>query len=235
MINEHSLSIVVPVYNEAGIIEKMVRDYHREIAAKFRKAEFIVVNDQSTDATPDILEKLRRELGILVITLPRNSGHGPALRAGLEKASGDLVFHTDSDYQHDPKDFWLLYETIPKADVALGFRNKRQDNVFRLFLTKLVVFSNFLLFGVYLRDANIPFKIYKKGVLARTLPKIDPEALAPSIFINLLAKRLGFVIAEVPVAHFSRKVGQPSLLKWKLFRFCRQAFKELLIFRKTRF
>jgi len=235
MIDKHSLSIVVPVYNEAGIIEKMVRDYHREIAAKFKRAEFIVVNDQSTDATPAILEKLRQELGIIVINMPRNSGHGPALRTGLDKASGDLVFHTDSDYQHGPKDFWRLYERFPEADLALGFRKKRQDDIFRLFLTKLVAVSNLLLFGVYLRDANIPFKIYKKEVLARILPKIGPETLAPSIFINLLAKQLGLVIAEVPVTHFSRKVGQPSLLKWKLFRFCRQAFRELLIFRKTCF
>ena len=117
MIDKYSLSFVLPVYNEAEIIEKMIRDYHLKIISKFKNHEIIIINDCSTDETPQILNKLQNELDLKVINFPLNCGHGKALRTGLEFASGDLIFHTDSDYQHDPEDFWRLYQYIEDNDV----------------------------------------------------------------------------------------------------------------------
>jgi hypothetical protein len=106
------------------------------------------------------------------------------------------------------------------------------DSTFRKTLTKIVRFANILLFGVYLKDANIPFKIYKKDVLKKIMASVDPKVLAPSILINIIAARSGYKIGEVPVSHFDRQTGKVSIVRWKLLKFCYAAFFELLSLRK---
>ena len=232
LIAEKSLSIVVPVYNEGSIIEEFTRDYYREIFQGFSDAEFIIVDDCSSDKTPRILDRLKEELPITVFRLPTNQGHGKALRFGLDRASKDIIFYTDSDYQHAPEDFWKLYENLDGNDLVLGFRQQRRDSFFRLVLTRLVRMTVAAFFGLNIRDINIPFRLYKKEPLKKALALVDKEALIPSILIVLALFRSGGKIKEIPVRHYARKFGQGSLVSWKLLRFCYRAFIDLLAFKR---
>src|SRR5687767_8993322 len=105
-----SLSVVVPVWNEQATIGQLVKDLDAELASLVAHLEIIVVDDASTDRTPAILECLAAELGSLrVLRAERNAGHGPAVLTGLAAASGDWIFHIDSDGQLVVADFGRLW------------------------------------------------------------------------------------------------------------------------------
>ncbi|HEY7534694.1 MAG TPA: glycosyltransferase family 2 protein, partial [Thermodesulfobacteriota bacterium] len=132
------VSVVMPVFNEEGIIEKTVRDFYSEIVLSIPGSEMVVVDDCSTDKSPEILKKLAEELSFIRVLKPdKNGGHGKALRLAFENVKCDLVFHTDSDYQNDPKDFWKLYTEIRENDLVIGYRAVRHDPLPRLVITRL--------------------------------------------------------------------------------------------------
>ncbi len=224
----------MPAYNEEGIIEKSVRDYYDEIVRKVDHAELIIVDDWSTDNTPLILKNLSKELPKLKIAKTSvNSGHGAALRLGLELAKNEFVFHTDSDYQHDPREFWKLYPFIDQHDIVTGYRAERHDPPHRKFITAMVRLSGRMLFHVALKDMNCPFRIYRKSTLDTLLKVVDKKAFAPSIMLCLAASFYGVRMKEVAVTHYPRSTGRTSIAGFRLTSICLRCFKDLLILRKN--
>lgn len=222
------VSVVMPVYNEQGIIERTVRDYYSEIVEKIPGSEMVIVDDCSTDNSPLILKELSAELpNIRVIRTQENGGHGRALRLAFENVKCDLIFHTDSDYQNDPRDFWKLYNEIEGQDLVIGYRAERNDPIPRLIITRLVILVNFLLFGLYIRDANSPFKLMRSSCLEECLKDIRNDVFAPSILLAITAKKKGYRLKEIPVSHLSRKTGRASIVKWKLVRACLRTLREV--------
>lgn len=222
------VSVVMPVYNEEGIIERTVRDYYSEIVDKIPGSEMVIVDDCSTDNSPLILKDLSEELpNIRVMRTQENGGHGRALRLAFENVRCDLIFHTDSDYQNDPRDFWKLYNEIEAEDLVIGYRAERNDPIPRLIITRLVILVNFVLFGSYIRDANSPFKLIRSSCLQDSLKDIRNDVFAPSILLAITAKKKGYRLKEVPVSHLSRKTGRVSIVKWKLVRVCFQTLREI--------
>jgi dolichol-phosphate mannosyltransferase len=227
------VSIVMPVYNEEEIIEKTVRDYHAEIVRQLPGSEMVIVNDCSTDSTPVILRGLENELeGIRVLKPERNGGHGKALRLAYENSKLSLVFHTDSDYQFDPKDFWKLYAEIEDNDLVIGYRATRHDPIPRLVITNILRASNIAIFGFNVRDANSPFRLIRKKCLEECLKIIDPEAFAPSIMLVISAKWLGYRVKEIPVTHLPRLTGEVSIKKWKLLKACMRSLSQNIELKK---
>ncbi len=224
------VSLVMPAYNEEGCIEAVVKKYHAEVISKLDQAEFIVVDDCSTDRTWEILKRLSNEYGILVIRPPRNGGHGKAVRLGLAQAKYDVIFQSDSDDQNDPHDFWELYRKLPEYDYVIGYRQTRHDPLHRLVITRIVRFLSWLLYGYWIKDSNSPFKVLKKKVLDEVLPAVPPDTFAPSILIAYMAKATGFKVAEVPVKHLPRTTGKVSIMGWKLFKICCRCVEEFINF-----
>mgnify|MGYP001598415732 CR=1 FL=1 len=229
-----SLSVVMPAYNEEGVIEEVVRSFCKEVLERFDAPEFIVVNDASTDATPRILAKLAYPY-LKVITHGKNRGHGPSLMDGLHAASGAYVFCADSDRQIQPQEFWLLWEAMQKqhGDVVTGFRKKRKDSVHRFFISKVLRIVTFLLFAVSLRDINCPFKLYRRDALHTILNMVPRNALLPSVCMMVSAHELKLRVLEVPVTHYPRKTGKSFARYWKIIALCWQATKELLMLKRT--
>lgn len=215
------LSVVVPVYNEEECIEEVLRSIDREIVAKLDSSELIVVDDGSKDGTARVLESLTSSMPRLrVLTQSPNQGHGPAIRRGFQEARGEYVFHMDSDNQFKPEEFWRLWAVRDDADLVLGYREVRHDPVLRLFITRVVRLLNLLLFGRYLRDANVPFKLMRASCLRDLLAEIPADTFAPSILIAGLAANRGLRLCQLPVTHLPRLTGQCSILRWKLLRVC---------------
>src|SRR5260370_35988115 len=95
------VSIVMPAHNEEEIIERAVREWYEEVAARIPGSEVIVGNDCSKDRTGEVLTRMAREIPSLrPLTLERNSGHGSALRHAFDHVSNDGVFQPDSDRQY---------------------------------------------------------------------------------------------------------------------------------------
>jgi glycosyltransferase involved in cell wall biosynthesis len=216
-----TVSVIIPVFNEEAVIEKVVTDCYNEIIEKIPGSELIVVNDGSTDGTFKILERLKQKFGELkVIHSEKNNGHAETLRLAFQQARKSLVFHIDGDNQFSVKDFWQLYKHIEGNDIVAGYRNPRHDRLHRKILSWILRWINIMLFGVSLRDVNTPFKLIKANVLSNIMSDIPRDFSAMPIMLYVIAKLKGYRIAEVPVAHFERKTGKTSMAGFYLMKLC---------------
>lgn len=228
-----SLSIVMPAYNEAGVIEKVVRDFGG-VLQKFERPEFIVVNDCSKDNTLAILLGLQKEIPYLkVIAQEKNSGHGPSLMRAYRLATGDYVFHVDSDNQFYAEDFWLLWDKMQKegADIVIGRRHERHDPFHRIVITKILRALLFVLLGTDIKDSNSPFKLHRRAALDKILSLVPPNYFAPSILMAVAAHKLKMKVLYQDVRHLPRLTGATILKSWKMIKVCWRVTKEIIKFR----
>lgn len=229
-----SLSIIMPVYNEQDVIEKVVEDFCR-VLEKFSTPEFVVVNDCSTDNTLKILKSLEKNYPYLrIITNEANSGHGPSLMRAYKESVGEYIFHCDSDNQFYAEDFWLLWDKMREnnADIVIGHRRNRQEALHRLFITKMLRIFLTILVGGDIRDANSPFKLHKRAALNKIMELVPKDAFVPSILMAMAANKLKMKVRYVNVRHLPRLTGATFIKSWKIIKICWVSTKEILSFRK---
>lgn len=228
-----ALSIVMPAYNEGEHIETCVQEWYDGVVSRVPNAEIIVVDDCSRDDTGARLAALSGRLpGLRVLRTAANGGHGPALRFGLDRARGEFVFHTDSDRQHTPDDFWSLWERRATADFVFGVRDHRADGALRSGISATMRVLNLILWGCWIADANCPYKLMRRSALEQVLSVIPTATFIPMVMVSVIARRAGFRVSEAHVRHFPRLAGQQSLrglLKWA--RVGRRCVAELVALR----
>ena len=122
--NTHTLSIVIPCYNEKDHITNLIK---KVLESPVPNKEIIVVDDCSTDGTREILERDIRPLVSRVLYHEKNAGKGAALRTGFQAATGDAVIIQDADLEYDPMEYPQLVAPIfaGEADVVYGSRFAR--------------------------------------------------------------------------------------------------------------
>lgn len=227
------LSVVMPAYNEEAAIHSAVGEIQKHILDKIPNSELVVVNDGSRDKTGPILDAMASVDPRLRPIHQKNAGHGPAVIRGATEARGEYLFFLDSDRQIEIQDFHRLWDEVQKgADAAFGIRLKRHDPTLRLILTRFIRWTLWGLFGVYIRDANVPFKLFRASLWKEAAPLIPADTLAPSLFFALWIFRKGYRIQCLPIHHRERETGVGSLNVKKLLLFCKKAFSQLLLFRK---
>jgi dolichol-phosphate mannosyltransferase len=227
-----SLSVVVPVWNEQATIGKLVEELDAELASRVDRLEIIVVDDASWDGTPAILSFLADERScVRVIRSNENRGHGASVLRGLAEASGDWIFHVDSDGQFIVSEFVELWERRHHFDLVLGRRVHRHDPVHRLVLSRVVATAASLLAGRRLRDPNVPFKLFRRTLWEDVRPFVSDGSLAPSILIAAGAVIRGWRLVEVPVSHRARPAGRSTLRAFRLLGFSARGLGQLLRFR----
>jgi dolichol-phosphate mannosyltransferase len=127
------VTAVLPVYNEANVLEELSTRVASAIKSTGAKYEIVFVNDGSTDASPQILDRLATENpNIRVLHFSRNFGHQAAVQAGLAYASGDAVILMDSDLQDSPEAIGrLLAEWRAGYDVVYAIRSSREEPLWK--------------------------------------------------------------------------------------------------------
>jgi dolichol-phosphate mannosyltransferase len=227
------VSIVMPAWNEAEIIEDCVREWYDQVVSKIPAAELIVVDDCSTDSTGSIVAAMGARIpGIRCVRPDRNGGHGKALRVGFDHATQPFIFQTDSDRQHLPADFWKLWELRNQADFVFGIRKRRADGAVRVVITRSMRMLNLLVWGVWVRDANCPFKLMRREALAKVLDRVPRDCFIPMVLVSILARKMAFPVAEAEVEHLPRTGGTQSLsglVKWA--RVSSRCFRQVLSIR----
>lgn len=201
------LSVVLPVYNESSIIRGVVLGFYREIISKFRgSSELIVAEDGSNDGTKEILLALARELPKMRLIMgERKKGYLRAAKDALLISGGRVVLFSDSDGQHDPRDFWRLYPHIGANDIVSGRRAERSDPLHRRALSTGFNSLVSLMFGVAgVRDFNSGFKLMRSPVIDGVVRKVRYLKYGFSTELLIRAASEGFRIAEVPVRHRGR-------------------------------
>lgn len=231
------LVLVIPAYNEEGCIKDVIPHWINGISKYVDPDKFklLVVNDGSKDNTGKLLNELAETHPNLIVKHQLNGGHGNAVVNGYKLAiemNPNYVFQTDSDDQFDVNDFIKFWEKREKSDFILGFREVRHDDPFRLLITRILRFSLFFIYGVYIKDANIPFRLIKTSFLSKLIQSLPAKTpFAPNIFISVMAKKAKQEIFNIPVFHKERETGEVSIRHFKLLKVCYQSFKELLDFR----
>lgn len=231
------LSIVMPAYNEEEVIEVVVEQWTSMLTREFPTdtTRLIVVNDGSRDKTGAILDAIKSRYPKLMVVHQPNGGHGNAVVNGYRQAvalDSEYVFQTDSDDQFVTEDFRKLWAKRNESPFLLGYREERYDAPTRLVITRILRLSIALIYGTYIKDSNIPFRLIRGSFLKKMLAQLpEPTPFAPNIFLAVMAKKAGFNTFDIPITHKERLTGTVSILKWKLLKVCFQSFGELTQFR----
>ncbi|MCK5012410.1 MAG: glycosyltransferase family 2 protein [Candidatus Omnitrophica bacterium] len=209
MRNKNTISIILPVYNEEGNIKKTVQDSvdFLRLQEVFKEYEVIVVDDGSTDQTSYILEELAKSFECLkIITHPKNLGYGRAMVAAAKEARFSWVFMMDADGQFKINSLNDVVNNISDYDIITGYRYKRADPFYRIFIGKMYTFFVCLLFGLRLKDVNCGFKLFRREILDFDDTICHAGAFYTSVFIK--AKTKGYKTIEIPIEHFPRLKGK---------------------------
>ena len=208
------LSVVMPVFNERQTIEEIIQ---RVLGVKMR-LELIVVDDVSTDGTTEILERLQKEHGFVLLRQPRNAGKGAALRRGFSVVTGDMVIVQDADLEYSPEEYPLLTHLITsgRADVVFGSRFLGTHRVFLLthYLgNRLLTFITNVLYNTMLSDMETCYKVMRTDVLRSMQLKSDGFGIEPEITAKVFKRR--YRVYEVPISYDGRGYDEGKKITWR--------------------
>src|ERR1700687_852566 len=201
-----NLSIVVPLFNEAGTFDELHRRLTAVLLVLGLASEIVYVDDGSTDGTREALAAVsERDPRVHVVNLARNYGQTAALAAGFDAAAGDVIVAMDGDLQHAPEEIPTLLAKLDDGyDIVSGWREQRVDNLWtRRLPSKMANWLMAKLSGVSLHDFGTTFKAYRAPVIKRIRLYGDLHR-----FIPALASWGGARIAEVPIANIPRPQNQ---------------------------
>jgi glycosyltransferase involved in cell wall biosynthesis len=238
-----SVSVIVPVYNEAGHLDELLR----AIQASPVKKEIIIVDDGSTDGTREKLQALAQPRGthnqgshnedlnhqdsnhdVTIVFHEKNCGKGAAIRTALACARGEYVLIQDSDLEYDPQDYPALLRPLEegRANVVYGVRPDRPERGMRFFLgAKLLTWLTNLLYGAGIHDEATCYKVFRRSLLASIDLQCHRFEFCPEVTAKLC--RMREKIAEVPISYHPRSAVEGKKIRhsdgwraiWTLIRY----------------
>ena len=210
-----SISAFFPAYNDGGTIASMVLSALLTLRELTDDYEVLVINDGSSDYTPEILDELARVYDrVRVIHHQQNRGYGGALRSGFASATKELIFYTDGDAQYDARELKLLYAALADGvDMVNGYKISRSDPWYRTVIGRIYHWTVKLAFGLRLRDVDCDFRLMRREIF----DKVTLESNSGVICAEMMKKiqDAGFVIAEVPVHHYHRAYGRSQFFNFR--------------------
>ncbi len=201
------LSIVLPVYNEAGSLPGLIPELTAVLGQLSRSYEIVAVDDGSSDDSVAVLRRLQeQESHLRIVQFRRNFGQTAAFAAGFDYARGAIIITIDADGQNDPSDIPRLLEVMEEGDYDLvgGWRQNRREP----FLTRKLpsMIANWLIANasdVRLHDRGCSLKALRRDLVKQMHLYGELHRFIPEI-----ASQIGARVAEVVVNDRPRKVGQ---------------------------
>lgn len=203
MLNNKSLSIVIPVYNEESSLIELYEEIKMSVS-KFSEWEIMFIDDGSTDSSGEIIKSLHeKDKRVKLIQFHRNYGKSAALSEGFKSVNGDYILTMDADLQDDPGEIDNLYKKIQEGfDLVSGWKKFRKDPLSKKIPSKFFNWVTRLMTGVKIHDFNCGLKLYRNSV-------VDSLEIygGRHRYIPALAGQKRFRICEIPVHHRERKYG----------------------------
>lgn len=214
--------VVIPTYNEAMTIERIVRAVDSELEGLVPgEHRILVVDDNSPDGTGQLADRLAIELQTVdVLHRPGKSGLGQAYLAGFDHAlarGAELIFEMDADFSHDPRYLGDLLAAARDADLVLGSRyvpggGVRDWSLVRRMISRGGSFYARVILGVQVRDLTGGFKcIHRKVLESIDLPSVRAEGYVFQIEVTYRAVAAGFRVKEVPIVFIDRTEGASKM------------------------
>ena len=208
------ISVVIPVYNE----EATIREIIAQVQAVPLDKEIIVVDDHSTDGTPDVLKELGAQGAIRLFSHAVNQGKGAACRTGIEAVQGDVVIIQDADLEYDPSDYPALLDPIIKkrSKVVYGSRFLGPHKAMYFWHTvgnKMLTLVTNVLFDTTLTDMETCYKVFTVDIARKLHLKSNRWGFDPEITAKIL--RMGNRIYEVPISYAGREFDEGKKISWK--------------------
>lgn len=204
-----NFSLVIPVYNEKGNLIPLYNEI-RSVMKKLGSYEIIFVNDGSKDGSLEELLKIK-DSSVKIINLKKNYGQSIALDAGFRECKGSLIITLDADRQNDPNDIPRLLRKMQdkKLDVIAGWRHKRKDPAWMLFVTFFARMLRSLFASDGIHDSGCTLRIYKKEYVEDL--EISGEMHR---YIMAILRWKGAKVGELKVRHRPRTRGKTKY-NWK--------------------
>lgn len=215
------LSVIVPVFNEAATVEKVLRRVKEQQVAGVDSLEILAVDDGSSDGTSDILKRLESESGGVITCLrhDRNQGKGASVRSAVKRMTGDICIIQDADMEYDPAEYNLMLEPIiqGRADVVFGSRFTGQQAKRVLYFwhsvgnSFLTTFSN-MFTNINLTDMETGFKAFRADVLRAIPIRSNRFGFEPEITAKVARRKMR--IYEVGISYRGRTYSEGKKITW---------------------
>lgn len=212
-----SLSILIPVYNEAGTVHQLITQV---CTFDFGQAEvqIIVVDDCSNDGSSQMLKQLAERYGFTLLTHPRNRGKGAAIRTALTHATGEYAIIQDADLEYRVSDIAKLLNFAVENSAPIVFGSRElltHKHSSRLFLWggKLITQIANLLYGLSLTDEPTCYKLIRTDILKSLHLQCERFEFCPEVTAKLA--RLGYPIPEIPISYQARRPGDGKKIRYR--------------------
>ena len=210
------ISVIIPVFNEEDNLRELGERLIRTLTTMGRPFEIIFVDDGSTDGSWQLLSDLNGQYPqyIRALQFHRNFGQHQAIFAGFQAAKGKVMVTLDADLQNPPEEIPRLVAKLDEGyDTVGGWRENRQDSIFRRLPSQLVNTVMSRVTGVKLRDYGCMLRAYRRSVVDSINQCQESSSFIPAL-ANLFAHR----VAEIPVGHAERERGKSKYGLIKLLR-----------------
>ena len=197
------LSVLLPAFNEAESLPRLWTELVPVLEALARSAEVIVVDDGSTDATPEVARTLHAaDPRVRLVRLAANRGLSAALDAGFARVRGRVVITLDTDLQNDPRDIPRMLTHLDGYDAVTGWRQRRDDPWLKRISSRVANTVRNAVTRDDVHDSACTLRVMRRGCLDGL-----PRFRGFHRFVPTLLRMAGCRVLELPVSHRSRRFG----------------------------
>ncbi len=228
------LYIIMPAYNEEANIEKVIGHWYPIVEKIGGESRLVVLNDGSLDDTYKKIQECEKKYPRLIGINKENEGHGATVLRGYHyaiEAGADYVFQTDSDGQTLAEEFGRFWNNREACGLLLGYRKDRKDGLIRVFVTRVLRLVLLFTFGVWIKDANTPYRLMKASQLQKVLERIPEGFDLSNVLMTVIYEKHHLGVQYYPITFRPRQGGKNSINMKRIAGIGKQAWKD---FRKMK-